>query len=261
MKLLIFFLVMGCTTYHGKYQFEKRTINYQLDENIQADIYIPKIDRKVPYVLLVHGGGWSSRSRSDMDSIAVSLAEHGLGVMNISYHLAPGFMYPTQLIDLDYALKYLTKNQKKLKFDTNSLYGWGYSSGGHLISLFALKHNKKSQNFRFKKIIAGGTPFDLSWYPKSPYIKNLIGGYRDDYFDDYYEASPVNHLHAKMPSFFLYHAMNDRLVEPVQATNFENRLKKMGASVDLHVVPYWGHSFTFIFSQESVIKSIEWLKS
>ncbi len=48
-------------------------------QSLAADLYLPKTlpaqANKWPVVLMVHGGGWSGRDRSDMDSTAKKLAK------------------------------------------------------------------------------------------------------------------------------------------------------------------------------------------
>src|SRR5690606_33271175 len=116
------------------------------------------------------------RSRSDMNFIAQRLSSEGFAVMNIDYRLAPKFKFPAQLDDLEMAHEYLLNNSERLNVDLTKLYGWGFSSIGHLISHLALKRKA----YPFRAVVAGATPFDLARYPKSPYLVKLVGKYRDD---------------------------------------------------------------------------------
>jgi hypothetical protein len=74
---------------------------------LAADIYVPANPGLRPAVLLVHGGGWEGRDRSDMDGIAERLATRGFVVMNVSYRFAPAYRFPAQLQDMQQAVRWL----------------------------------------------------------------------------------------------------------------------------------------------------------
>src|SRR5262245_50073490 len=77
-------------------------------EALRADLYQPQAANGTrPAVLLVHGGGWRSRNRNDMNGIAKRLAARGFVVMNVSYRLAPAHRFPAQVHDLQVALRWL----------------------------------------------------------------------------------------------------------------------------------------------------------
>src|SRR5262245_50414260 len=67
---------------------------------LQADIYSPQGAGPFPAVVTIHGGGWTGRTRDDMNSIAEALAKRGYVVMNVSYRLAPAWHFPAQLNDV-----------------------------------------------------------------------------------------------------------------------------------------------------------------
>src|SRR5687768_8521342 len=48
-----------------------------------ADIYVPEGPGPFPGVVMVHGGGWNARDRSDMASTSKDLAARGYVVANI----------------------------------------------------------------------------------------------------------------------------------------------------------------------------------
>ena len=74
---------------------------------LYADVYVAKDEVPGPAVLVVHGGGWQDRSRSDMTNTARELARHGFTAINIDYRFAPQYRYPAQLRDLQQALAWI----------------------------------------------------------------------------------------------------------------------------------------------------------
>lgn len=261
-QLATAFIVSSCVTYKGTGQFsEYKDLNYTQSDSIRqkADLYIPNSEiKELPAVVLVHGGGWATRGKEDMSAVAESLVSHGYIVLNINYRFAPEHKHPKQIDDLESSIKFLKNEMSRRGYRITKLALWGYSSGGHISSYYALTRAKDSSK-KVDAVIAGGTPFDFTWYPFSPYISKYLGKYRDEMMDEYIEASPITHVSKDAPPFFIYHAEKDELLEHSQATAFEFRLKAVGVHVERYTVGWWGHVFAFAFSKESVVRSIQFL--
>lgn len=260
LTLVFALLLSSCATMDGPQSFtlEENLTYFSDQENKDISLtgdYYKTNQNEAPLVILIHGGGWSSRKRQDMNGIAESLAKNGFDVFNISYLLAPEYKHPTQTQNLHAAVEFM---KKTYQYKNSQIAAWGYSSGGHIASLYALQNPGA-----LAAVVTGGAPYDLTWYTKSPYILKYLGSYRDEALKSYYEASPVSYVDqdmANLPAFFIYHGIKDRLVEHSQATSFEARLLRAGAVVERHDVSFWGHAMTFVFSSESVEKAIGFLK-
>jgi acetyl esterase/lipase len=254
--LLLFFLG-SCASVIGDKKYsviENQFYTKEKTERQKGVIYKPTRPNS-PGIVLVHGGGWRGRSLEDMETIAESLASHGFAVYNINYRFAPEHKHPTPIEDLKTALKYLKKNHQKYNVNPQNIALWGYSSGGHTVSYFATQYPQE-----IKAVVAGGAPYDFSWYPKSPYIFDYIGKYRDDALAEYEKASPAYHVKKGLPPFFIYHAVSDKLVEFAQATAFEAKLLKHKNFVERFDISFWGHTYAFIFSKKTTEKAITFLK-
>lgn len=256
--------VSSCVTQMGdkKFSFEEDIFYTEAKSNRQAaDLYIPNsisLDKPNPAVVLVHGGGWSGRDKEDMEPLGRSLVSNGFIVFSINYRFAPEHKHPAQVDDLDMALLFFKAEMKRRKISLGKIGMWGYSSGGHITSFYALTRASDS-NKKIDAIVTGGTPFDLSWYPFSPIIKPFLGGYRDEIPQKYYDASPSNHITKEAPPFFIYHGKKDELLEHAQANKMEFKLKRAGIYVERYTVSWWGHVFTFAFSKEAIKRGIDFL--
>jgi len=260
--ILISFLITSCTYYPGKYKFDKiQEAFYTAEKNERqmGQVYIPKGSGPFPGVVIVHGGGWDSRTFSDMDSVAESLAANGFVVYNINYRLAPNHRHPDPIIDLKNALTYFKIHSKEYKLDPARIGLWGYSSGGHIVTSHALIYALDKEH-RVQAVVAGGTPFDFTWYPYSPIISVYMGNFRDKMLDQYFKASPMFMETKGAPPFYIYHAKEDKLVEFAQSTAFEAKLKASNIPVKRHGIGWWGHATAFIFSKKAVKNGIIFLK-
>lgn len=237
---------------------------------LTADLYLPKqrpaAVQNVPVVLMVHGGGWSGRSRADMNSTAKKLTKQGYAVFNISYRFAPEFIYPAHIQDLQLALLWLQNNAIQYQLDLNRVNAWGYSSGAHLVALLASAKPGTAQTLdlspplpKILAVVAGGIPADLSQYSHSPIVIPFLGVKRDDNPQLYKEASPITHISADTPPMFLYHGKLDRLVEKEQSINYYNALRKAGVPAELYLHRLWGHLAMFLFGWDAENKGIDFL--
>ncbi|MGO4998859.1 alpha/beta hydrolase fold domain-containing protein [Oceanisphaera sp. W20_SRM_FM3] len=250
-----------------------KDINYSITDwpqSLAADFYLPKIlspeKNNWPVVLMVHGGGWSGRDRSDMDSTSKKLAKKGYAVFNVSYRFTPEFIYPAPVQDLQLALLWLQNNAKKYQLDLERVNAWGYSSGSHLVTQLASVKPGEAQTLDFspplpkiRAVVAGGIPADLSQYSNSPIVVPFLGVKRDENPQLYKEASPITHVSSDDPPVFLYHGKLDQLVEKEQSINYYHALRKAGVPAELYLHPLWGHFAMFLFGWDAEHKAIDFL--
>lgn len=229
------------------------------DSILAADVIRPMDENTYPGIVLVHGGSWGGRSRKDMRTIGKFLASQGFVVLNLSYRFAPKHRYPAQVEDVDRGVSWFKAAAFQWKMDSSKMGGWGYSAGGHLIAQWALLESKRMGAPVLQAVVAGGAPFDLSWYPFSPIITLLLDGFRDQRLREYQEASPVTHVGPWAPPMFLYHGAKDRLVEAVQSSHMQNRLRESGVEAQLHLTKPWGHLGAFLYAYRPVQAGMEFL--
>ena len=94
-----------------------------------------KSNRKLPVVILVHGGGWRSGDKSMQAPMSYELARNGYATVNVEYRLSMEAIYPAGLIDINTAIKWVKKNADKFPIDTSRIALLGCSSGGQMVSL------------------------------------------------------------------------------------------------------------------------------
>ena len=272
--LLTTSLLMGCAVYqpgfeasesnkqHYNIQSVEKDIVYSNRSNtppLKADLYLPGRGDLIPVVITIHGGGWSGRSRGDIEAVAKKLTRRGYAVFNISYHFAPDFKYPTQLHDVQDALRWIDQNHRDYNLDRNRINTWGYSSGAHLAALTAAETDSTDPLPPVNAVVAGGIPADLSVYSNSPIIIPFIGGNRGEKADTYRQASPINHITPEHPPVFLFHGKNDGLVEVEQSINYHHALQDQGIKSELYLHRLWGHFAMFLFGWDAEDKALDFL--
>lgn len=265
--VLSLLLLSGCTTHINAPEtllepkhtgFEERlNIRYTPEDwprPLYADVYVAEDEAAGPAVMLVHGGGWESRSRKDMSDTARALARHGFTVVNIDYRFAPQFRYPAQLRDLQQALSWIRDHHGELGIDPQRIAGYGYSSGAHLLSLLAVVstsgHPDRAPWHRDQPglvaVVAGGLPADLRDFDSGRLLKQFLGGPLEAMPERYERASPAAWVTADTPPHLLFHGTWDDLVPVEQAKGFRQRLAGAGVENQLILLHGQGHVTTYL---------------
>lgn len=247
------------------------------------DIYRPRdveLDR-APVLIQIHGGGWMIGHKQQQGLLLMNMmAELGWVCVSINYRLAPKHPWPAQIIDVKKAIAWVRDNIATYGGDPDYLVLTGGSAGGHLASLAALTSPPEFQpGFEGADTsVAGCVPFygvyDLAGLTGSKGALMM----RDDFLgpmvfkknprtdlEVFVEASPLSHVRADAPDFFVLHGVNDSLVEVKQARAFVKALREVSTStVSYAELPGTQHAFEVFSSVRSqytlraVTRWLEW---
>jgi acetyl esterase/lipase len=229
------------------------------NQKVRGDFYQPKVAGKVPIVLLVHGGGWAgSDNRYQMAWIARKLAKQGFAVFNVTYRLVPDHHFPAPVDDLLEALRWLKANDDSLNIDTMRTAIFGYSAGGHLAELAAMR--EMPDGVKINAVVAGGAPHFVRVDPDFPLVRDFIGESYEDAPELYQQATPVDQVTKNFPPVFIYHGSKDDLVPPLHVHRWEKRLKELGVEHEIYWVKGRGHIGTFLIPQGSVSRAADFLR-
>ncbi|WP_149497601.1 alpha/beta hydrolase [Roseiconus lacunae] len=239
-----------------------------------CDVYLPQMGDRAneppqrhPVVLVVHGGGWMTGDKWTMHRHASELAKRGIAAVSINYRLAPTSKFPDQVDDVRSALVWLSEHADRYRFDLNRVGLYGYSAGGHLVSLVAtlcdepwerVRHSTRweENDPRWKKlpaiqaVCAGGPPTDFrNMPPESLALAYFLGGSRKEKPETYVAASPICFASKNDPTFKIIHGEKDVLVALSNATDFHQALLDAKAKSSLQTMPNKGHMMAFFSPQ------------
>lgn len=239
-------------------------------EAIRADVYLPTTPgvEKRPAALVVHGGGWQGRSKDDMTDIAKRLAQNGIVAVNVTYRFAPQYKFPAQLYDMQQAMAWIHENADAWGVDTSRIAGVGYSSGAQLVSLLALVASEGGElnqpyggdTSQLAAVVSGGTPSNLFKFDDGRLVVEFLGGTRLEVPEQYTQASPMEHITANAPPFFLFHGTWDDLVSVDHAKDFHKALKGAGAYSELYLLRFRGHTTAFLTRGSAMDAAMDFLR-
>lgn len=103
------------------------------DPDALLDVYRPaSLAADAPTIVWVHGGGFVSGRRGDIENYLKILAGQGFAVVNIDYTIAPEAIYPTPVKQLGRALEYVDRNAAALGINRAKLVLAGDSAGAQI---------------------------------------------------------------------------------------------------------------------------------
>jgi pectinesterase len=106
--------------------------------SLHLDVFRPKDDKKYPAVIMIHGGGWRSGTRSMQVPMAQMLAAKGFVTIPVEYQLSLEAAYPAAVHNIKAAIRFVKANAKEFGIDTSRIAVSGCSAGGQLAALVGL---------------------------------------------------------------------------------------------------------------------------
>ena len=124
------------------YEFTTEDLEYLRhgDRGLKMRLYKPVGAGPFPAVIDIHGGAWGKGSLEECRGRDEALARAGILVAGIDFRDGNDG-YPTALIDINYAVRWLKARAAQLKIRADRIGLSGASSGGHLAMLAAMRPN------------------------------------------------------------------------------------------------------------------------
>jgi len=220
---------------------------------LKLDVHYPKTMSKLaPVAVYVHGGSWSSGSKSDDFGMADApeLLSRGYLVVSVDYRLAPQWKFPAQIEDVKCAIRFLRANAARFNLDPNRIGAWGNSAGGHLVALlgatdpsagFEGSGGYPDQSSRIQAVVDMCGRADLRGIPADRALS--VFGATDSNSNVLLHASPITYISNGDAPFLILHGDKDGTVPPSLSQMLHDRLKAAGVPATLVTVKNADHSF------------------
>ncbi|SON63156.1 Carboxylesterase NlhH [Mycobacterium simulans] len=249
-----------------------------------ADIWrrrdLPR-DGKAPVLVQVPGGAWVLGWRRPQAYPLMShLVSRGWVCVSLNYRVSPVHTWPDHIVDVKRALSWVKENIAAYGGDPNFVAISGGSAGGHLSALAALTPNDPMFQPGFEEAdtsVVAAVPIygRYDWYSTDGagrpefvgllekfVVKKKFSTHRDVFLD----ASPIRHVHADAPPFFVLHGHDDSLIPVGEAQAFVEELRSVSkAPVAYADLPNAQHAFDIFGSPrahqtaEAVARFLSWV--
>lgn len=228
---------------------------------VHMDIFSPKIKNKkpLPFVMIMHGGGWRSGDKSMEWPTAIHLAQNGYIAATVEYRLSTEAKYPAAIHDLKEAIRWIRKNAKKLNVDSEKIAVSGCSAGGELAAFLGTTGEIKGfegdgESKEFSSSVQAVIDIDgivdfadpaesgKDNDPAKPSAgKAWFGASYKDNPKIWEDASPIKYVSKKNPPILFinsalerYHAGRDEMIA---------MLNKLNIYSEVHIIPNTPHPF------------------
>lgn len=181
-------------------------------QTLLADVFIPNSGKsQYGSVLLVHGGGWISGSKENLQSMAMELAENGYVAVCVNYTLSTEAEFPAAVIDLKTAVKWMREHSKEFKIDPDRIAILGASAGVSSSNPLYFDGNKDfSDKVQAVINIDGITSFIHPEAEESEIAGKWLGGLKDGNFKNWKLASPLEYVDGSSPPVLFINSAKDR---------------------------------------------------
>lgn len=218
------------------------------------NVYRPAAVGIYPGVVMVHGGAWRSGSPADNEPFNRYLAAQGYTVIAVSYRLAPTHRFPTQLQDVQTALRFIQNHAAEYEVDTGRMAIMGRSAGAQLAMLAAYQPDA----FPFRAVVDYYGPVNLEkGYYDLPnpdpidartVLEDFIGGAPPEFPIQYQQASPWNVVRSNLPPTLLIYGDRDHVVQSKFGRQLADRLRSFNNTALFIPIPWAEHAFDAVFN-------------
>jgi acetyl esterase/lipase len=224
-----------------------------------------------PLVVLVHGGGWVSGSKTGLNTAMKTLAGVGYTAAAIDYRLANASCphdagtcqpnhFPAAVEDIRCAVRWLRANAAAYSIDPGRVAALGVSAGAHLAAMLGTAADVPGLD---GACTVAGSPavnavlgyfgaYDLR--PSAPLTADARAlavqflGEAPQETGIGALASPITHIDANDPPFFLLHGTADTMSPVAQSRNMLAALRGAGVQATLWEEPGADHGYPAPFS-------------
>lgn len=249
--LLSLSLMFGAACAQSSYTKE----TYAVRPGAEFDVYKPTTSpfgNARPVLIFIHGGGWTTGTRTDLDLWCQYYASLGFVTITTDYRLAPQNPWPAQYEDVRDLVYMVRQFAPYLQADPNRVAAIGFSAGAHLAGMLGnVEFKNGTLSSKVNRVVTIAAPWDLvdpvanpSKYPDPVATLGTIYalfGQTQPSVSQLTIASPYHHITGASAKSLMFHGTNDTLVPSFQSTTSCNKLNSKGVTCNLVLMPNTGH--------------------
>src|SRR5262245_12684516 len=260
MKRIFYLLVAVAGVSGAQAQETKRNISYVNEghERQVLDVYSPKDAKNLPVVFWIHGGGWQTGDKSDVQVKPQAFMDKGFVFVSTNYRLLPAVDMGTLIRDVAKSVHWVHEHIAEHGGDPKRLLVMGHSAGAQLAAIICTDDRYLKEEGLSLPIVKGCVPVDGDTYDVPAMIETAETrwrvhglpkakfGHRETFGNDpekHRDYSAVTHV-AKgkdIPPFLILHVAGHPDVT-AQAQRLGNVLKDAGLPATVFAARETTHS-------------------
>ncbi len=221
------------------------------------DVYSPDNAERLPVVFWIHGGGWQTGDKSDVQIKPKMFGDRGFVFVAANYRLLPHVTMETLIGDVAMSLGWVHRNIARFGGDPNRIFVMGHSAGAQLAALLCIDDRYLNAQSVPMSVLQGCVPVDGDTYDIPAMIttaemRQLAHGFpmpefghRAKFGNDprkHIDFSAVTHVAAEktIPPFLILHIAGHPDVT-AQARRLADELRNAKVPVNVFAAPDTSH--------------------
>jgi acetyl esterase/lipase len=216
----------------------KMSVPYDVGPRQRLDVYAPRrVTTKVPVIMFLYGGAWTSGDRENYAFAGRALAAQGFVVVIPDYRLVPDVRYPDFLIDCAEAVRWIHANAGAFGGDGDRVVLVGHSAGAYNAAMLAFDPRwLGAERSIIRGLVTLAGPFDF--LPLSDPATIATFGQ----WPRLSETQPITLVGDNAPPTLLLQGAADETVGLYNSENLKRRLDAVHAQVQMKIYPGLGHA-------------------
>jgi acetyl esterase/lipase len=241
------------------------------------DLHLPAGVRHPPLVVFVHGGAWTTGSKTQYPTF---LLERGFAVASLDFRSSNEAPFPADVFDIKAGIRYLRAKGSLYGYRTERIAIVGASSGGHLAQLVGVTNGEPAlegtegdypqQSSGIQAIVsyfgasdlttllAQSTPTGLA--VRAPALQRLLGNTPDQVPELAKLASPIFHVDRNDPPIMLLHGDQDTQMPLNQVYEMQWAYEQVGQHAEVLILHGVDHDAVPFFRDAPVARVVQFLK-
>jgi acetyl esterase/lipase len=246
-------------------------------KSLGLDIHMPAGVRHPPLVIFVHGGAWTTGSKSQYPTF---LMDHGFAVASLDFRSSNDAPFPADVFDIKAGIRYLRAQAHFYGYRADRIGIVGASSGAHLAQLVGVTGGVAAlegtegeylgESSRIQAIVsyfgasdlttllAQSTPVGLA--VREPALKRLLGDTPDKVPALARLASPIFHVTHAAPPIFLLHGDQDTQMPLNQVYEMQWAYEQVGLHPEVLILHGVDHDAVPFFREAPVDRVVKFLR-
>jgi acetyl esterase/lipase len=217
-------------------------IAYGAQPRQTLDVYRPTGNAPpLGIVVFFYGGDWQNGNKADYRFVAQALTSRGFIAVLPDYRLYPQVQFPAFVEDGALAVRWVHDHVNEIGGDPGHVYLMGHSAGAYIAAMLTLDARYLRQvgldrsTIRAAACLSG--PYD---FVPSPDDRGAFGMARDDLTPSA-QMEPIYFVDGHAPPMLLLQGLKDTTVDPRNAPELAERIRKAGGKARYIVYPHRGH--------------------
>ncbi len=192
-----------------------------------------------PFIIYVHGGGWSGGNASAFENQSRYMASRGIAGVRITYSLTgQGGNFDIAMQDVADAFAFVQAHASEWNLDMSRFGYAGGSAGTPLASLQAMKQSGTKLFMGCNGMYDFQNNLDGNWGKTSAYFVNYPN------VSNRGAISSINYIpDTDIPAVALFHGSADFTISCKQSSAFASAVSAKGGRAECHIYDYYVHGF------------------